>query len=147
MALTAREPKRANGCMIGTRVVAYRCLYVKEASMELRHGLRLAAEYRQRVWGGQRLKPSDEPYGEAWIVWEGNRIEGGSLAGRTLAEAAAQFGGALIGTRALRRSGVRFPLLIKLLDTADWLSVQVHPNDEQARRLEGPDQFGKTEAW
>jgi mannose-6-phosphate isomerase len=42
---------------------------------------------------------------------------------------------------------MRFPILIKLLDCADWLSVQVHPNDEQARRLVGPDEFGKTEAW
>jgi mannose-6-phosphate isomerase len=37
--------------------------------------------------------------------------------------------------------------LIKLLDCNEWLSVQVHPNDEQAAQLAGPDQFGKTEAW
>jgi mannose-6-phosphate isomerase len=47
----------------------------------------------------------------------------------------------------MRRTGLRFPLLIKLLDCQDWLSVQVHPDDEQAARLEGPGQFGKTEAW
>jgi mannose-6-phosphate isomerase len=47
----------------------------------------------------------------------------------------------------MARTGTRFPVLIKLLDCADWLSLQVHPNDEQARRLEGSDQFGKTEAW
>jgi mannose-6-phosphate isomerase len=45
------------------------------------------------------------------------------------------------------QSGTRFPLLIKLLDCADWLSLQVHPNDEQAEQLEGPGHFGKTEAW
>lgn len=39
-----------------------------------------------------------------------------------------------------------FPLLVKLLDAQDWLSIQVHPNDEQARRLEGHPR-GKTEAW
>jgi mannose-6-phosphate isomerase len=38
-------------------------------------------------------------------------------------------------------------LLIKLLDCAQWLSLQVHPNDEQAVELEGAGQFGKTEAW
>ena len=53
----------------------------------------------------------------------------------------------LIGTRAVNRTGTRFPILIKLLDCAAWLSLQVHPNDEQARRMAGPDQFGKTEAW
>jgi len=37
--------------------------------------------------------------------------------------------------------------LIKLLDCARWLSLQVHPNDEQAEQLEGPGYFGKTEAW
>jgi mannose-6-phosphate isomerase len=47
----------------------------------------------------------------------------------------------------VKRTGARFPLLIKILDCHDWLSVQVHPNDEQARQLEGSDQFGKTEAW
>jgi mannose-6-phosphate isomerase len=38
-------------------------------------------------------------------------------------------------------------LLVKLLDCAEWLSLQVHPNDGQAVRLEGPGHFGKTEAW
>ena len=38
------------------------------------------------------------------------------------------------------------PLLVKILDATDWLSVQVHPNDEQARQLEGEPR-GKTEAW
>ena len=109
--------------------------------------LRLISDYRHRVWGGQRLKPSAEPYGEAWLVYEENRVAAGPHAGKTLAEVAAQHGAALLGTRAAEGTGARFPLLIKLLDCADWLSVQVHPNDEQARRLEGPDEFGKTEAW
>ncbi|MEZ4569724.1 MAG: type I phosphomannose isomerase catalytic subunit [Thermomicrobiales bacterium] len=43
--------------------------------------------------------------------------------------------------------GKRFPILTKLLDTSDWLSVQVHPNDEQALLLEGDGFVGKTEAW
>jgi mannose-6-phosphate isomerase len=53
----------------------------------------------------------------------------------------------LLGTAVANRYGSRFPLLIKLLDCADWLSVQVHPNDAQARRMVGPGEFGKTEAW
>jgi mannose-6-phosphate isomerase len=44
-------------------------------------------------------------------------------------------------------TGTRFPLLVKLLDCADWLSVQVHPNDEQAARLVGGGESGKSEAW
>jgi mannose-6-phosphate isomerase len=64
-----------------------------------------------------------------------------------LADVAAQYGAGLLGQRAVETTGLRFPLLIKLLDCAKWLSLQVHPNDEQARRLEGPGFFGKTEAW
>ncbi len=109
--------------------------------------LLLTPEYRDYVWGGSRLRPGHGPTAEAWVVYEGDRIASGMLAGQTLAEAAAAYGQALLGRRAVQRTGTRFPLLIKLLDCAQWLSLQVHPNDEQAVRLEGPGQFGKTEAW
>lgn len=109
--------------------------------------LRLIPEYRDYVWGGERLRPGIVPTAEAWVVYENNRIAGGPQAGRTLGELAAQEGAALLGERPLRQTGRRFPLLIKLLDCAQWLSLQVHPNDEQAARLEGPGLFGKTEAW
>lgn len=107
----------------------------------------LAPEYRDYVWGGSRLRPDVVPTAEAWVVYENDRIVTGPLSGQTLAEAAAAHGAALLGTRAMKKTGLRFPLLIKLLDCAAWLSLQVHPNDEQAKRMEGPDQFGKTEAW
>ncbi|MGQ0604040.1 MAG: type I phosphomannose isomerase catalytic subunit [Anaerolineales bacterium] len=109
---------------------------------------RLLPEFRERVWGGQRLKPdSPKPVGEAWIVYEQNQIAAGRDAGRTLGALAAAEGERLLGKRVMRATGLRFPLLIKLLDCEDWLSVQVHPNDEQAVKLEGPGHFGKTEAW
>lgn len=109
--------------------------------------LRLAPDYYERVWGGQRLRRASPPIGEAWIVHERNRVVGGEHAGRALADLTAEWGEAMLGHRPLARSGTRFPLLIKLLDTADWLSVQVHPNDVQAVQLEGSGHFGKTEAW
>ena len=102
--------------------------------MTLREGLRLAPVYHERVWGGQRLQPSPQPIGEAWIVHEENRVVGGASDGRTLAELVATQGEALLGRRPLAQGGARFPLLIKLLDARDWLSVQVHPNDAQAVR-------------
>lgn len=110
-------------------------------------GFQLEAQFREYVWGGQRLRPGQKT-AEVWAVYEGNRILGGPLDGRTLAEAAGEHGAALLGELVVQRfgtgpRGARFPLLIKLLDCADWLSLQVHPNDEQA----GPDQYGKTEAW
>ncbi len=114
--------------------------------MKLEHALQLEPQYRDYVWGGQRLRPGVLT-AEAWIIYEGDKIAAGPFAGRTLADLAAEYSAALLGQRAVARSGSRPPLLIKLLDCAQWLSLQVHPNDEQAARLEGPGQFGKTEAW
>jgi len=115
--------------------------------MTLNSFLKLTPEYRDYVWGGNRLRPGHNPTAEAWIVFEGDKISSGVLAGKTLGEAAAQFGESLLGTRPFKRTGTRFPLLIKILDCAQWLSLQVHPNDKQAVEIEGPGQFGKTEAW
>ena len=107
----------------------------------------LEPQYRERVWGGQRLKASDPPVGEAWIAFVESRVQSGTHAGQTVAELTARYGAQFLGQEVAARFGLRFPLLIKLLDCADWLSVQVHPNDEQAERLVGPGEFGKTEAW
>jgi mannose-6-phosphate isomerase len=109
--------------------------------------LKLTPSYRDYVWGGDRLRPGHYPTAEAWVVWEDDIIESGSFAGKTLSDAAIQFGADLLGAKAISRTGTRFPLLIKLLDCAQWLSLQVHPNDVQAVELEGAGQFGKTEAW
>jgi mannose-6-phosphate isomerase len=108
---------------------------------------RLIPTYRDYVWGGKRLRPEADITAEAWIVYEEDRVADGAHAGKTLAEVAELEGVALLGSRAVAQTGRRFPLLIKLLDCARWLSLQVHPNDEQAERLEGPGFFGKTEAW
>jgi mannose-6-phosphate isomerase len=99
------------------------------------------------VWGGRRLRAEGPPIGEAWLVYEQNRVADGKWAERTLAEVVDAEGEALLGRGPLAKTGKRFPLLLKLLDCADWLSVQVHPNDEQAAKLHGPGNFGKTEAW
>jgi mannose-6-phosphate isomerase len=107
----------------------------------------LTPQYRSYVWGGHRLRQGLELTAEAWEVHEDDRIASGELAGKTLGEAAEQYGETLLGRRPVARTGRRFPLLIKLLDCAAWLSLQVHPNNEQAVRLEGPGSFGKTEAW
>jgi mannose-6-phosphate isomerase len=118
------------------------------AGVQLLHeALRLIPEYRDYVWGGARLKPGASPIAEAWVVYENDLIESGPYAARTLGEAAAEQGAALLGGRTYQHTGLRFPLLIKLLDCAAWLSLQVHPNDQQAQALEGAGQFGKTEAW
>jgi len=109
--------------------------------------LRLVPEYRERVWGGRRLRAADPPIGEAWIAYGGSRVADGPLGGRTVADLVAEAPSEVLGTDVAERFGTRMPLLVKLLDPADWLSVQVHPGDEDAVRLVGPGAFGKTEAW
>jgi mannose-6-phosphate isomerase len=106
------------------------------------------AQYHNRVWGGKYLKPeAEEPVGEAWIVYEDDKVASGLHEGRTLAELAEEYREELLGRRVTSQTDARFPLLIKLLDCGEWLSLQVHPNDKQALELEGPGHFGKTEAW
>jgi mannose-6-phosphate isomerase len=104
-----------------------------------------------RVWGGRRLEtelgktlPTAEPYGESWELHDSAVIANGAHAGRTVGEALTGLGTALVGPDFDLTEG--FPLLIKFLDANDWLSVQVHPDDAQARVLEDQPR-GKTEAW
>jgi mannose-6-phosphate isomerase len=107
----------------------------------------LIPEYRDYVWGGDQLRPGFSPTAEQWAVYEGNLIASGPFSGLSLGQAAAEQGEQFLGSSVFQQTGGRFPLLIKLLDCAQWLSLQVHPNDEQAARLEGAGLAGKTEAW
>jgi mannose-6-phosphate isomerase len=104
-----------------------------------------------KVWGGRKLDtvmhkhlPTDEPYGESWEMHDTARVANGPLAGRMLSEVLREYGRDLVGPQNDPAQGL--PLLAKFLDARDWLSVQVHPDDEQARLLEGEPR-GKTEAW
>ncbi len=104
--------------------------------------------FDERPWGVRDLRPIyteivKEPIGESWLTWEDNRVANGPLAGRTLGELSKQYGRDLVGTAAWCED--RFPLLVKFLFTSDKLSVQVHPDDEQARKSGQP--CGKTECW
>lgn len=108
---------------------------------------KLEPTYRDYVWGGNRLRPEAEITAEAWVVYEENKIKTGQYAGKTLSEASEIEAESLLGSVPTALTGRRFPLLIKLLDCARWLSLQVHPNDELAAKLEGSGHFGKTEAW
>lgn len=107
-----------------------------------------------KPWGGRRLAefgfalPPGEPIGEALITAAEAEIAAGPLAGRTLGELALADPAGVCGTRGLAVTGGRaiFPLLIKLIDAAANLSIQVHPDDAGAARR-GPGLLGKTEAW
>jgi len=104
-----------------------------------------------KVWGGRRLAdlmgkplPTAEPYGESWELHDTALVVNGPLRGASLGELTRAFGADLVGAGNDPADGI--PLLAKLIDASDWLSIQVHPNDEQARELEGEPR-GKSEAW
>lgn len=73
------------------------------------------------------------------------KVINGPLAGKGLDEVREQFGTSWLGTKGVSEKGGRFPLLIKLLDCNDDLSVQVHPTDDY--KALPPGELGKTEMW
>jgi mannose-6-phosphate isomerase len=101
-----------------------------------------------RPWGGVDLSPIysqnfKEKIGESWLTGDDCRIQNGRLAGKSLAEVAAQQQRKLVGDAAPNAD--RFPLLAKFLFPHEKLSVQVHPDDDDARAIGQP--WGKTECW
>ena len=113
--------------------------------------------FREMVWGGRRLQelfgkelPPGEAIGESFelsaYAERESAVEGGELAGWDLRRLVAEFGEQLVGREVWKRYGGRFPLLIKLLDAQQDLSIQVHPSDAYARE-KGLEEDGKMEAW
>jgi mannose-6-phosphate isomerase len=102
-----------------------------------------------RPWGAVDLSPIypnhrfEQKIGEAWLTGDDCKVANGPLAGQTLAQVSAKLQRELVGDGA--RDAGRFPLLLKFLFPHEKLSVQVHPDDEQARRVGEP--WGKTECW
>ena len=115
--------------------------------------LKLKPAFKDYLWGGQRLEMDFgmqsglKKTAEAWVLSchpDGNSIVAeGEFAGKTLQEALDTIGFDALGTKAKGKKG--FPILIKLIDAKQNLSVQVHPNDEYAKKHENS--LGKTECW
>jgi mannose-6-phosphate isomerase len=102
------------------------------------------------IWGGDALvkrfgKHGDpaQKIGESWECWDTNPVLNGSLAGRTVADLRADLGAQLLG--GLDAAQI-FPILTKIIDAQASLSVQVHPDDAYAQRVEHQVN-GKTECW
>jgi mannose-6-phosphate isomerase len=108
-----------------------------------------------KMWGGSKLKnllkkpTNSDKAGESWEI---SGVEGsvslicnGFLAGNNLEELIEVYMGDLVGDRVYDAFGMQFPLLIKFIDANDMLSIQVHPDDELAKKRHNS--FGKTEMW
>ncbi|HEV3307742.1 MAG TPA: type I phosphomannose isomerase catalytic subunit [Candidatus Sulfotelmatobacter sp.] len=102
-----------------------------------------------RPWGTHDLSPIypnhqfAEKIGEAWLTGDDCKVANGPLTGQTLAQLCLKYEREIVGDAA--RDAQRFPLLLKFLFPHEKLSVQVHPDDEHARRVNQP--WGKTECW
>lgn len=112
--------------------------------------------FKNKIWGGNKIKDnlgidySPLPNcGEMWILSgvEGNEsvVENGFLAENNLNEVLEIYNADLVGEATYARFGDQFPILVKIIDANDRLSVQVHPDDEHAK-AQGLDS-GKTEMW
>jgi mannose-6-phosphate isomerase len=107
------------------------------------------------LWGGsdicpfKNIAPARDGIGESWELShvEDNYsvVDNGPLEGRNIDELIRCYGEALLGRNVMERFGNRFPLLVKLIDARDNLSIQVHPNDRLA--MQRHRSFGKTEMW
>ena len=115
--------------------------------------LKLTPAIKDYIWGGTRLSKEfdmvtfTDRQAEAWVLScysaGENIIENGEFKGRTLSDVLSNEGKSYLGKNCEKFE--EFPILIKLIDALDNLSVQVHPDDEYALRVEG--EYGKTEAW
>ncbi len=126
-----------------------------EQKIEL-YPLKFKPLFMVKPWGGDRLKrefgfpgtPS-ELCGEAWLLSAvpGNEtvVANGMLKGNTLSEVYEVFMDELTGSAVQRNFSGQFPLLIKILDASQWLSIQVHPDDDLAKVRYGT--TGKNEMW
>ena len=115
--------------------------------------LLLEPVYDPKIWGGRRLEavlgkplPYAEPIGEALESGDDAVVANGPLAGQTLGDLIECDAAALLGSRGLAASAPfgTFPLLVKFIDAADVLSLQLHPDSDAAAAL---GKRGKTEAW
>lgn len=124
------------------------------ASMKL-YPLQFEPILKERIWGGTKLKTflnkpiTSNITGESWEIStvenDVSVVANGSLKGKSLNELINEFPEAVLGTKVYAQFGKKFPLLFKYIDAREDLSIQLHPNDELAKKRHNS--FGKTEMW
>lgn len=118
--------------------------------------LKFKTIFKDKIWGGEKIKTylgkdfSPLPNcGETWeisgVKTDVSVIANGPLTGTSLADLLATEKEHLVGKKVYQHFGNEFPLLVKFIDANDDLSIQVHPNDELAKKRHNS--FGKTEMW
>jgi mannose-6-phosphate isomerase len=110
---------------------------------------------KERIWGGTKLKTYlnkpiiSEITGESWEIStvenDVSVVANGPLRGKSLNDLINELPEAVLGTKVHEQFGKQIPLLFKYLDAREDLSIQLHPNDELAKKRHNS--FGKTEMW
>lgn len=110
---------------------------------------------KERLWGGTNLgtllgkELESDLIGESWelsgVAGDVSIVANGSFKGTTLTDLIDRFPEEILGKSVLERFGKEFPILIKFIDAQKDLSIQLHPDDELARKRHNS--FGKTEMW
>ncbi len=109
---------------------------------------------KERIWGGNKLQSLgkqllNDNIGESWeismIDTDINTVTNGIYKEKSLAELIDLYPDEILGTKVYQKYGKQFPLLFKFLDAKTDLSIQLHPNDELAKKRHNS--FGKTEMW
>jgi mannose-6-phosphate isomerase len=124
--------------------------------MSALYPLKFKTIFKDKIWGGHKINTflhkdfgSLPNCGETWeisgVKSDVSVVTGGALDGKTLAELLETYQEELVGKAVYQHFGNVFPLLVKFIDANDWLSIQVHPNDELAKKRHNS--FGKTEMW
>jgi mannose-6-phosphate isomerase len=124
--------------------------------MSALYPLKFKTIFKDKIWGGQKINTylhkdfGDLPNcGETWeisgVKSDVSVVADGELAGESLADLLVKYQGELVGKKNYAHFGNIFPLLVKFIDANDDLSIQVHPNDELAKKRHNS--FGKTEMW
>lgn len=123
--------------------------------MEKLYPLKFVPQFFHRIWGGDKLQhlfdiqPSNQPIGEVWLISSidgySSRVSQGPLKNQCLQNLVNTYGSELLGKHFFKNGNSSFPLLIKLIDASQDLSIQVHPNDELARKRHNSS--GKSELW
>ena len=109
-----------------------------------------------KLWGGHTIEkwydhvpPDYENVGEAWVISDVDRfpteVANGPHAGDSLHDLLEVYMDELVGEKVYEAFGNHFPILLKFIEAADDLSIQVHPGDDYA--LENENSLGKTEMW
>ena len=118
--------------------------------------LRFKPRLKERIWGGESLaakcgkrSAKGKRYGESWeisgVAGDLSVVSSGMFKGNDLQEMVEIYMGDLVGETVYDKFGIEFPLLVKHIDTAALLSIQVHPDDRLA--AERHNSYGKTEVW